>query len=532
MHMATGALWDTMGRRSFLRRLGIGALGASAGVALSGCAVSQVGAAVATALRRPVRLTLGIRAMDAQTGLRERLTAALHAAEPITGTRYQAQFVLLDQPPVAWFPQVPGPSPAGPPPPPPLVNDPTIPMPDAVLLPHDVIDGFLAVRALDLQPILALRQPGPAPQSLLRQGRAYAPGRGTIQAGLPLLRVPMVCALDPATSSAGSAWTLGAFAAALAALAPAFPAPAGPLAYAPFAGDPEAGLLNPVPQPLAGATLAAALAVGFGSVLARTTATLCAPAFTSASTEVALLQGLSWARSTPPYEGQCGGPVNARFGIFLGVYPWATGQVERVVMPPPPAGQPAPAPLPANMGLPVPMSTAGGHWRLRPLPAFPSRPAVPTRNYDLMLWRDGPHVSALLPLAFALLTAEPQSELALWGRALAVHERVAVGQLAGVWATAADAHLLATSAHDITPEDAWGTETDDNAQPYRRVRSALEGALLALTGLRGGFAQYDSAPGDAPPVACRPPLVATTGPDAWRAAFRNAAVSALGLPGR
>jgi hypothetical protein len=177
------------------------------------------------------------------------------------------------------------------------------------------------------------------------------------------------------------------------------------------------------------------------------------------------------------------------------------------------------------------MSTAGARWRLRPLPAFPSREAVPTRNYDLMLWRDGPHVSALVPLAFALLTAGPQSELALWGRALAVHERVAVGQLAGVWATDADAHLLATSAHDITPEDAWGTETDENARPYRRVRSALEAALLALTGVRGGFIQYYSTSEGALPVACRSPLVNTTGPDAWRAVFRSAAASAVGLSG-
>jgi hypothetical protein len=281
---------------------------------------------VATALRGPVRLTIGLRAMDAQTGLRERLTAALHAAEPITGTRYRAHFVLLDQPPVAWFPQEPGPSPSGPPPPPPLVNDPAIPMPDAVLLPHDVIDGFLAVRALDLQPIPALRQARFAPQSLWRQGRAYAPGRGTIQAGLPLLRVPMVCALHPHTSATGSAWTLEASDAPLSLLAHAFPAPGGPLAYAPFAGDPEAGLLNPVSQPLAGATLDPALAVGFGAMLARTTPTDCAPAFTSASTEGALLRALSWVRSPPPFQGQCGGPVNARFGVLLDVHPWAIGQ--------------------------------------------------------------------------------------------------------------------------------------------------------------------------------------------------------------
>jgi hypothetical protein len=529
--MAGGPVGGNMGRRSFCRRFGVGVLGASASMVLSGCAVSQVGKAVATALRGPVRLTIGLRAMDAQTGLRERLTSALHAAEPITGTRYQAQFVLLDQPPVAWFPQVPGPSPAGPPPPPPLVNDPAIPMPDAVLLPHDLIDGFLAVRALDLQPILALRQPGSAPQSLLRQGRAYAPGRGTIQAGLPLLRVPMVCALDPAASATGTAWTLGAFEAVLASLAPAFPAPGGPLAYAPFAGDPGAGLLNPVSQPLAGATLAAALAVGFGSMLARTTPSECTPAFASASTAGALLQGLSLVRDTPPYQGRCGGPVNARFGAFLGVYPWATGQVEQVVAPPPPAGQPAPAPLPANMGLPVPMSTAGRRWRLRPLPAFPSREAVPTRNYDLMLWRDSAHAAALVSLASALLTTGPQSELAQWGRALAVHERVAVGQLTGIWATAADALVLATSADDITPEDAWGTETDGNARPYRRVRSALEGALLALTGVRGGFVQYYSPLGGAPPLACRAPLINTTGPDAWRAVFRSAAASTVGLQG-
>jgi len=123
-------------------------------------------------------------------------------------------------PPASWFP---------PPPPTALiypqsmyVDDPSFPMPDVVVCLHDLIPGELAVRALDLAPYIGVDQGDlqGITATVVREGLAYCPQRGTLQAALPLLRVPAVAVVggDIDALPGGRPWTTAEFESILAAL--------------------------------------------------------------------------------------------------------------------------------------------------------------------------------------------------------------------------------------------------------------------------------------------------------------------------
>ena len=478
-------------RRTLARASCQGAAGLCAAWALGGCGLRGVGAVVAQAVGRPLAVTFALRRMDALTGgLPRYLDAAIKAAAAGTGRRYSVEFVWIDEAPESWFPLSPQASVFAPASAWVLVDQPTIPMPDLVLVPHAVSDGFLATRALDLGPLLSRAGAGALPpQSLLRQGLAYAPGRGTIQAGLPAFRRPMVCAVGRGVDAPRGVppWTAATFTVALARARPAFPSPAGPLAYVPFAGEPTLPRFNPVAPPDAGGGLAGALALGYGSPLANASAGACLPLFTAPGVLAGLWEGMRWTGFTPAYGGVCAGPLATNAAVYMAPFPWAVGAVEAVPPVPmqPPSGWPA---VPANLGLPTPAGPSG--WRLAPLPVFPRRAAVPTWNLDLLVWKDGAHAAAVAQLALALLSTPAQAELGRWSGALAADEAVAAQTLATRWTDAEQAGWIATSANDVTKEDAWGVETDANHAAQAAARSALGRELRRLTGARGGFLSY------------------------------------------
>jgi hypothetical protein len=514
-------------RRGLLRRGAVAAAGAVAAGALAGCGGLQTlaphGAAPA-ATSGPVPLTVWFPVAYRDTPpffrlLRQALRAAAAAGGVQVAFTYRAGLAAAEAP--RWFPR-PGfglgspaasataPSPLANPAPVQLVDDPSLPMPDLVIAPHHDIAGYLAARALDLSPLLrtqaqALRA---VPRALLAEGRAYAPGQsGRPQVTLPLLRVPLVCAVPKEVTviDAGQPWTVGDFTALLQAAVPRFPAPNGPLAYVPLAGASPPFGPDPVPGGLVGAS-----AVGHGTVLAESTSSSTRARFTTTQAQAAIALVAGWVAYAATYPSCSDNQLPPRtFTFFMGPLGEALGLHAPVPRIPPHARAALQAlRLPR---LPLPTAVPGVPWKLAPLPAFPARQAVPVDNLDVMVARDSPQAEVAGRVAMGLLAEAAQTALMGWGRGLSVLPPLALRQLASATG-AAEATAIASPDADVALDDAYGLETDANAASYELVRQNLAEALRSVTGTSGGFVAPDScsAPASGLNAARGPWLLAIT----------------------
>ena len=230
---------------------------------------------------------------------------------------------------------------------------------------HDALPGKLAVRALDLAPYLGLDQGAlqGIGGTVLRAGRAYSPGQGTIQAAVPVLRVPALAIVAGGVEAlpAGRPWTTAQFLATLAGLTGRIGPPSGPLPY--------------VPVDL----LVGAAAVGNGGALAQTTPRGSTATFGQGPAAQGLADLVSWTR----YAASRTVP-GLQWAIWMGegAHYFTYG------------GPPIPPPIGNWLG-----------WRVVPLPVFRARAAVPTNNIDVMVFLHTPHPEEAANLARAEVKA-------------------------------------------------------------------------------------------------------------------------------
>lgn len=337
-------------------------------------------------------------------------------------------------------------------------DDPSIPMPDLVVCRHKLMPSRLAVRALDLAPYLTIDQKNVSGLSsaILRQGMAFSPDRGTIQAAVPLLRIPALSVVgDGVAPMHGSeAWSAADFGEVLRAWSARLSPPSAPMAYLPVS------------------TLFGAAVVGSGGAVARTTATDCIAVFGQQPAVSALGSLIEWTR----YCFNSSGP-DLKWAVWL-------GSGEHVLK---------------YGGAPI-GGMAGNWfgWRVAPIPVFPMRPAVPTDNIDVMVFRHTRHRREASAMAIRLLATRSQEKLRSYHGGLLLRAAPATDQLRGVLSRFLGASILADPTWDITAEDVYGgEETLQNAGAVGRMRSALTGVLSTLTGSRGGYFNA-RAPEEAP----------------------------------
>jgi len=500
--MASGGA--PIGRRPVLRRALAAAGAALLGVPAAGCSLKGARAAVPAFVGLPVPLQVAIPQATPLTGTlvatQPALEAAVRAAAAAARRPYVLKFVLNPYP-NAWFPQQ---QPTlslfnlSSPPKPVLTDAPHLPMPDLVLAPHAWIDGYLAIRALDLAPYVTEFNASSIAHTaaLLRCGQAYAPGRGTIQAGLPVMRQPMVCAVPRSMTSmsGGRPWTLAEFGDAVQKVQ-AGNAGSTPLAYLPLAGG-TPFMTHTLPDD---SGLAAAAAVGYGGRLARSTAQTCVAQFDGGPALQALTALLGLLRLTPKYPSQCAeslAPPPSHFSVYMGLLSRALGYApeERSVTS-------AHGIVGVDDFLPTPTFPVApdGAWRLAPLPTFPSRPAVPVQNLDVMVCRETLYPEAAAELAAGLLGPAAQAQLAVCRSLLASADGIAAAQLAQNWTGTAEAAWMANAAHDVTAADGLGAQTAANSSAYALTRGNLDQSLFALSGPDGGFAACWSGVWPGPP---------------------------------
>lgn len=506
---------EKVSRRCLLGRGTLAGACALAAGTLAGCgALRAQGAAAPQPASTPVTLAVWFPVAYRDTPpftrlLHQALQAAAHQSGGTYSFQYSAGIAAAEA--RRWFPR-PGfnqstaglasgasstaPSPLVNPPPVQLVDDPSLPMPDLVIAPHHDVDAYLAARALDLSPYVREFAPmlRAVPGPLLAEGRAYAPGQpGRPQVALPLLRVPLVCAVPKNTSVMAGAqrWTTSAFTGMLQAAASRFVAPNGPLAFVPLAGaTPPFG-----PAPVPGGLLTAA-AVGLGSRFAQTTLSTSLARFTTPRAQAAVGLVAGWVAYSATYAACTTNQLPARgFTVFMG----PLGEALGLRSPEPRLPAHASAQLRALRAprLPLPSAMSAIAWKLAPLPAFPARPAVPTDNLDVLVWKDSPHAAAASRLAVALLSTAAQTVLMGWGRGLSVLPKGALQQLASATG-AAEAAAIASPDYDVDLSDAYGLQTDANTDAYGLVRQNLAMALQSVAGTSGGFVAPGSCSAPAP----------------------------------
>lgn len=132
-----------------------------------------------------------------------------------------------------------------------------------------------------------------------------------------------------------------------------------------------------------------------------------------------------------------------------------------------------------------------GSLTLAPPPVFPARPAVPGNNVDVMVWRDSQVPDQALAFAMHLLSADVQDTLAPFDVGLALRPGQATAYLSARRGVQGP-QWIASPEYDMTAEDAYGTETDENSTTITLVRGALTSALRDLTGVAGGFYQMSA----------------------------------------
>lgn len=345
-------------------------------------------------------------------------------------------------------------------------DDPSIPMPDVVVAPHAMFPNYLANRALDLTPTLRLKSSAlqGISAAALATARAYGYGSGTFQAALPLLRIPLLCAVRPGVSAirGTKAWTVAAFQQTLAALAPTYGRPNAVLPWIPFGmGVPEMA------------------AIGSGGTLAVSGSTSAQATFADAPTAAGIEDTLLWAGYAarhPPFRQR-----SFDYAILM-----FDGQL-----------------VLENRGRPFRFGphTIGPNpkgWTVAPVPTFPARPATPVRTIDVMVFKHSKAAAVAADLAVALLSATVQAELLQYAGALALRPAQALRQLTRVVGAVQGAGLIADPKDDITGLDAYGAMTDGNEQAQTLVRNDLLGAIDSLAGGAGQYGGYSALNGPAP----------------------------------
>jgi len=453
-----------------LRGLASSAALAAAGCLLSACGV-PAGLAAAIGLKRPVRLTVcliggglqGKFAGQAKAalgsllhpavlqGLTAPLQTALATANRLLTSPVEIDFTTLDST-FQWFqyptqlygadsdPAFRVPSPLA--------------MPDIVVATSDQFPDWLAVRAVDLEPYLG-GLPQDIPSQVVAQGMAYAHGRGTIQAGLPFLRIPLLCALRPGVQAVHGTkpWSQEEFMATLDALAPDYPPPNAPMPWVPYGmGVPEMA------------------AVGSGALLAQSGSNSAKATFAGRAAGRAMEAIVRWADHRPAEQVYLQWPGDKRlaFGALM-----FDGQAI--------LGRYGPIHGGVNQPFPVPAT-----WSLAPVPAFAARYAVPVRTVQALVSTDCKVPEQAAALASGLLSAEAQAELLTFEGALALRPAQALRQLGFVAPRAQGAAIIVSPMYDITEADAWGPRTDGNTT----VRALARSDLMAALGTLGGSAAY------------------------------------------
>lgn len=343
-----------------------------------------------------------------------------------------------------------------------LVDDPSIPMPDVVIHPH----GFdLPVRALDLRPYVELESGplGGIPPEVLRQGRAYVKGQGTIQASLPVLRIPLLCLTAPgvrATEPDGRPWTAQTFTDTLDRLKGSYPSPDAPLAVVPW---------------FAGADAMAV--VGSGGRITQGGPEGLKASFADAPAVDGLTQPLLWTDRQVPAYGTSGIPDSIDYAVLM----YHGGPIlDRGA--------------PFYRGGPRQTLPPAKGWTIAPVPAFPHRWAVPTANVDVMVFRHTRAPKAAAELAARLLSREVQEILMTYRGGLAVRPEQALTQLTKVIGNVQAPKWVADPTYDITFEDVYGTLTEQNAMDVTRAWFGLNNALVYFCGGIGELIDYFSGP--------------------------------------
>lgn len=339
------------------------------------------------------------------------------------------------------------------------VDDTALPMPDVVVANHAEFPNYLANRALDLQPYMKLASSSlqGIPANALRMGQAFGVGPGTFQAGLPLLRVPLLCSVAPGITAVqgGKAWTSEQFLQALSRLSLLYGGSNAPLAPLPFAsGLPEMA------------------AVGSGGTLAVSTPTSCQATFANGAAAQGLAGLVQWGAD---------GPQNPTFRNPSFTYAVLMFDGQTIL---------------STGGRPVAFSRNGkapspAGWTVAPVPVFPARPANPARTIDVMVFKHTKAPAAAASLAVALLAPAAQAALLSYAGALSVRTSQAQAQLKRLPGVQG-APLIADATHDIRNDDAWGPLTDQNMAARTTVQGDLQTALQVLTPAGAGdwFTQF------------------------------------------
>ena len=334
------------------------------------------------------------------------------------------------------------------------VDDPNIPMPDVVVAIHSQMPDYLANRALDLQPTIKLQSAvlqGLAANAL-RLGRAYGHGAGTFQAGIPILRIPLLCAVQPGITAVkgGKAWTADQFLHTLAGLATAYGPPNAPVTPIPYAS----GLMEMA-------------AVGSGGTLAVSTAATCQATFGDGASAQGLAALVQWAQYAP--QEQVFRAPDFQYAVLLidGGTILASGG--------------APVRFGRNAKGPDPKG-----WTVAPVPNFPTRTATPVRSIDAMVFKHTKSPTVAASLALALASADAQAALLAYQGALSIRTDQATRQLTRTLTNVQGPDLIASGAHDIIDDDAYGVLTDQNDAARTIVRNDLLGAIHSLVGDNAG----------------------------------------------
>lgn len=344
-------------------------------------------------------------------------------------------------------------------------DDPTLPMPDVVITLHSEMPAYLASRALDLEPYLKLHstQLQGVPTTVLRQGRAFGYGQGTIQASLPLLRIPVVCALKPGITAVtnGKPWTAEQFQQQLQVMARDYPAPGA----------------APTPFITYGFGVAEMAAVGSGGQIAISTSSTCQATFADTAPAAGITQTVAWA--TYAAKNPIFGRQTFDYGILIADGSWVlSGGLPRFTR--------------STTKVPDPTG-----WTLAPVPVFPSRAAVPVRTVDVMVFRHTANPDVAAALACALASTDVQAGLMVYRNALVLRPDQALRQLQ-VQNNVQGPDILSNPANDFTDDDAYGEMAEGNVDARTQVRSDLYSALTELTGPAGYFGGYSGFNGPEP----------------------------------
>lgn len=379
--------------------------------------------------------------------------------------------VITDPNPDAWFPL-----PHNVFTPQPIVDNPSIEMPDMVLTWHREVRDRLVVRALDLTSRLDAYRPRiqDIPDSLIRQGMTIDVTRGSIQASLPVLREPLLCAVGPGNSSKRSTevWDANTFTSTLRGLQNRFTSPNAPIPFIPYGS----GVL-----PMA--------AVGSGGYLG-----ICGNGSCQGAIVDNVFDGISvalgWTQYCTSASVRSPGVIQMRSGSPEGPPIYNVGDLKFGV-------QMLDGSLILQRNGPTPVTLRGfpnpKGWSICVVPRFPTRLAVPTNNLDIMVARHSAVADRAIELAVELLGQKAQADFFGYRAALVLRSEQALQQLKVLHPNSQTPEIIATSRWDINDEDAWNAVSKGNAHAVHGAEQRLSTAVAAITGARGGYSQASSS---------------------------------------